>query len=151
MIAALAASACTKDEGRSAEASAATADGRREERPEYVVELLPPDPVAAGGSGAVVVRVAAKGVYHVNPDYPLAFTPDAVDGLSFAAKRIALSDSAERTPCKDSEKDMCEARAKVPFTAEKPAKLTGVLAFSICEPERCLIEKARLSVAVAVK
>lgn len=157
MLAALAASACTKDSkggggaappGPSAPAAAA---GSREERPEYLVELLPPEPIAPGSEGVVVVHVAGKGGYHVNADYPLAFTPDPVDGLTFKDKRIALSASAEKVPCADAEKDVCEARAKVPFTAQKAARLSGVLAFSICEPERCLIEKARLAVDVPVK
>jgi hypothetical protein len=115
------------------------------------VEFLPVEATAAGAEGAVVVRVAGKGHYHVNADYPQAFTPDVVEGLRFKDQRIALSESAEKTPCPDSPKDVCETRARVPFTADKAATLSGLLAFSICEPERCLIEKVRLAVSVPVK
>lgn len=148
MLAALAASACMKKEEPAATAKPSAS---REERPEYVVELLPGEATAAGAEGHVVVHVSGKGHYHVNADYPLAFTPEPVDGLRFKDKRIALSAAAEKTPCPQSDKDVCEVRAKVPFTADKAATLSGLLAFSICEPERCLIEKVRLAVAVPVK
>jgi hypothetical protein len=155
MLAALAASACTKDKpagaGGAAPAPATPAASNREERPEYLVELLPPEAAAAGTDVTALVHVAGRGHFHVNADYPIAFTPDAVDGLRFKATRIALSDSAERTPCAGSDKDTCELRAKVPLTADKTAKLSGVLAFSICEPEQCLIKKARLAVDVPVR
>jgi hypothetical protein len=153
MFAALAATACTKDKdsGAGGAAPATPAASNREERPEYLVELLPPDAADAGTDVTALVHVAGRGHFHVNADYPLAFTPDAVDGLRFKDKRIALSDSAERTPCAESAKDTCEVRAKVPLTADKSAKLSGVLAFSICEPEQCLIKKAHLVVDVPVR
>ncbi|MEW5740259.1 MAG: hypothetical protein AB1938_15105 [Myxococcota bacterium] len=152
MLALLALAGCAKEKSAEpAAAGAPKAPASREERPEYVVELLPGEAVAAGTEGAVVVHVAGKGHYHVNADYPLAFTPDPVDGLRFKDKRIALSESAEKTMCSDSQKDVCEVRAKAPFIADKAATLSGLLAFSICEPERCLIEKVRLAVSVPVK
>jgi len=151
MLAALAASSCTKDKDASADtAPAKPAASNREERPEYLVELLAPTAQAAGAEVTALVHVAGRGGYHVNADYPLAFTPDPVEGLAFKDKRIALLDSAERTPCAGAAKDTCEVRAKVPFTASKTAKLSGVLAFSICQPEQCLIKKARLAVDVPV-
>jgi hypothetical protein len=152
MLAAMAAFSCTKEEKPAPGSAAATKPlARREERPEYVVELLPVEAMAAGAEGAVVVRVAGKGHYHVNADYPQAFTPDAVEGLRFKDTRVALSESAEKTPCPDAPKDVCETRAKVPFTADKAATLSGLLAFSVCEAERCLVEKVRLAVDVPVR
>lgn len=156
MLAALAASACTKDKPAEAPPAAAPApekkdaSGSREEKPEYVVELLAPDAAAAGAERALVVHIVAGEGFHVNADYPMAFTPDEVDGLHFKDKKIPLADLAEKTPCKGEEKDACEAHAKVPFTADKAAKLSGLVAFSICHPDKCLIEKVKLAVDVPV-
>lgn len=163
MLAALAASACTKDKPAEvpppAAAAPATAPapekkaapGSREQQAEYVVELLAPEAAAAGAERAVVVHVVAGEGFHVNADYPMAFTPDEVDGLHFKDKKIPLADSAEKTPCQAEAKDTCEARAKVPFTADKAAKLSGLVAFSICQPEQCLIKKVSLAVDVPVQ
>lgn len=159
MLAALAASACTKDKPAEAPAPAVTAPAAakdaagtsREEKPEYVVELLAPEAAAAGAEVTATVHVVAGEGFHVNAEYPMAFTPDEVDGLRFKDKKIPLADAAEKTPCKDEAKDACEARAKVPFTADKAAKLSGLVAFSICQPEKCLIEKVKLAVDVPVK
>lgn len=161
MLAALAASACTKDKPAEAPAPVAAAaapapektaaTGSREEKPEYVVELLAPEPAAAGEERAVVVHVVAGEGFHVNADYPWAFTPDEVGGLHFKDKKVALSDLAEKTPCQAEAKDTCEARAKVPFTADNAATLSGQVAFSICQPEQCLIKKVKLAVDVPLK
>jgi hypothetical protein len=156
MLAALAAPACAKDRPPEVPKPVASglapgkkaAAGSREERPEYVVELLAPEAAAAGAERAAVVRVVAGEGFHVNADYPMAFTPDEVDGLHFKDRRILLTDGAEKTPCKAEPKDICEVRAEVPFTAEKAATLSGLVAFSICQPGQCLIKKVRLAVDV---
>jgi hypothetical protein len=156
MLAALAASACTKDEPAEVPTLVASAPapekrgaaGSREEKPEYVVELLAPEAAASGAKRAAVVHVVAGEGFHVNVDYPMAFTPDEVDGLHFEDKKIPLTDAAEKTACRAEPKDTCEVRAKVPFTAEKAATLSGLVAFSICQSGQCLIKKVRLAVDV---
>jgi hypothetical protein len=140
MLAALAASACTKDEPAEVPTLVASAPapekrgaaGSREEKPEYVVELLAPEAAASGAKRAAVVHVVA----------------DEVDGLHFEDKKIPLTDAAEKTACRAEPKDTCEVRAKVPFTAEKAATLSGLVAFSICQSGQCLIKKVRLAVDV---
>src|SRR5262245_60485654 len=72
--------------------------------------------VRPNGSSAHLELSAARG-FHVNPDYPLNFR-----GAGAQVERSAFV--VEHT----------RAYAQIPRTA-------GVFAFSVCDPERCLIEK----------
>jgi hypothetical protein len=65
--------------------------------------------------------------------------------------RVALGDGAQRTPCADHPEETCTVSSPLPFTTPRigEARLTGTVAFSVCNPDRCLIEKVRLSVVVS--
>jgi hypothetical protein len=66
--------------------------------------------------GKAIVSLEARGGFHVNPDYPIHF--DEVGREHFRMEEHHAS-------------------------AEVPRK-KGVLAFSVCDAERCLIEKVAL-------
>ncbi|MCA9628255.1 MAG: hypothetical protein KC766_11340 [Myxococcales bacterium] len=96
----------------------------------------------AGKAGSVTAVLTAKGEYHCNDKYPYKFTLDpapagvtypetVVKGMSVTEKRSTMA---------------------IPFTpTEKGAKtISGTLAFSVCNADRCLIEKQKLSITVNV-
>ncbi len=92
----------------------------RVERPEWI----------AAADGAAVTLVTRAG-FHVNPDYPIRFT--LTGGTKIDRDKFKLD------PCAPPSKDTCAARAPIPPRAE------GILAFSVCNPERCIIEKIPLA------
>jgi hypothetical protein len=99
------------------------------------------------------VIVRARGRYHVNREYPMSFRPDATASATFEGERVALGDGATLTPCADHPGDGCSVSAPLRFTARSAgeARLAGTVAFSVCNPERCLIEKVPLSATVAAR
>ena len=123
-----------------------------EPRP-YEVSLLPPAEAAPGRPATARVIVASTGSYHVNKDYPLAFRPEPGSTAAFGAEKIPLGAQAERTPCAAHPQEDCRVAAPLPFTltAPGPATLSGTLAFSVCNADRCLIEKVPLTMAVAAR
>ena len=120
-----------------------------EERP-YQVALQPPAAARAGAPATARVIVQATGSFHVNRDYPMAFRPDAGSVAAFGAERVALGDGAERTPCAAHPEEACAVSAPLAFTLREPgaARLGGTVAFSVCNPELCRIEKVPLTLAV---
>lgn len=123
-----------------------------EARP-FEVSLVPPAVVRRGEAATARVVITAKGAYHVNKDYPLAFRPEPGSTAAFGAERIPLGEKAERTPCAAHAEDACSVAAPLPFTlaAAGPATLAGTVAFSVCTAEICLIEKAPLTMAVVAR
>jgi hypothetical protein len=97
------------------------------------------------------IHVAARGGYHVNPDYPMAFRPAADATVDFAGDRVPLAVST-RTPC-EGQKEACSLTAMLPFVAraQEQGRVAGTLAFSVCSADRCLIEKVPLALAIALK
>lgn len=98
--------------------------------------------VEVGKPASVTAVLTAQGDYHCNDKYPYKFTLDpapagvtypnqVVQGMNVGQARSAMS---------------------IPFVAtEKGAKtISGTLAFSVCNEDRCLIEKQKLSVTVNV-
>lgn len=135
---------------RPAGPAAAVASGEN-----YEVALVPPAAARPGAPATAKVVVKAKGPYHVNKDYPMAFRPDAAAStVTFAGDKVPLNQAgAERTACKDHPGESCAVTSPLPFTAKAAgeAKLAGVVAFSVCNPERCLIEKVPVTASVAAK
>jgi len=119
----------------------------------FGVGLEPPANLRAGEPAIARVVVMARSPYHVNRDYPMSFRPDPVAVIVFGAERIALNDGAERTPCANQPAEVCKVSAPLRFTVARPGKvpLAGTVAFSVCNPQRCLIEKVKLSVMVAAR
>jgi hypothetical protein len=121
----------------------------------YEVALVPPAAAKPGAAATARVVVKAKGPYHVNREYPMAFRPDAAAStVAFDGAKVALNQAgAEKTACKDHPGEACAVSSPLPFTAKAAgdATLAGTVAFSVCNPERCLIEKVPLKATVAVK
>ncbi len=96
----------------------------------------------AGEPAAVTAVLAARGGFKCNDKYPYKFTLDpAPSGVSYPSTVVsgmAVSDK--------------RSTMSIPFTpTEKGAKtISGTLAFSVCDADKCLIEKQKLSVTVNV-
>jgi hypothetical protein len=116
----------------------------------FEVALVAPPAVRAGARGTARVVLSARGPYHVNRDYPASFRPGAASTAIFPGARVALGDGAERTPCRDFPGEACTVSLPLPFTAAASGetRIAGVVAFSVCNPDRCLIEKVPLAVSV---
>ncbi len=131
-------------------ANAATA-ATGESRP-FEVRLEPPASVRAGQPATARILLTAKGGYHVNRDYPLAFRPEPASVAAFGGERIALGEGVERTPCAGQAEDACALSAPLTLTVPAgQATLAGTFAFSVCTAQVCLIEKAPLSMAVTAR
>jgi hypothetical protein len=107
----------------------------------------------AGQLASARLRISAKPGYHVNLDYPTVFRPAASKGVDFAADRVPLGAALTRVACADHPGEACEVSAPVSFKvrAKGPVRVAGTLAFSVCNPERCLIEKVPLALALQAK
>lgn len=117
----------------------------------YEVKFTSPSPFVAGKESAAVVLVKAGPGLHVNAEYPVAFKPEGSEAVKFAQERMPLTPGT-KTPCADNAEDACAVEFALPLTPEKagPAKVAGVLAFSVCSAEKCLIEKVPLTLAIKV-
>ena len=133
-----------------ADAPAAKAVGPRAEGEAYQVALVPPASVKPGAAATARVVVTARGPYHVNREYPTSFRVDRASTASFQADKVPLGEGAERTPCKDFPGETCTLSAPMDFRAPASGetRIAGVVAFSVCNPDRCLIEKVPVSVVV---
>jgi hypothetical protein len=124
----------------------ATAEG-----PEWSLTLEAPAACRAGEKTLARVAFQAKGGWHVNPDYPTGFEPAADGTVRVDGARVAIS--PEWKPCGTKAEDKCSGSGSFPFTAPSPgpSRLSGTVAFSVCNPEKCLIEKARVTVAIQAR
>jgi hypothetical protein len=105
-----------------------------------------------GERGAAVITLTARDGFHVNEEYPLSFRPAAVPELGLDKERYGKVDGLVLEPCEAGGKDACTAKLPVAFTPTASGTLTlaGTLAFSVCNPEKCLIEQAELGVPIDV-
>ena len=128
--------------------SPAKAPVARAEGEAYQVALVPPASVKTGAAATARVVVTARGPYHVNRDYPTSFRADKGSTAVFPADRVPLGEGAERTPCKDFPGEACALSAPLPFraAASGETRIAGVVAFSVCNADRCLIEKVPVAV-----
>jgi hypothetical protein len=126
--------------------------GPSEARP-FEVALVAPAGVRSGQPASARVVVTARGGFHVNRDYPMAFRPEPAWAGAFGGEKVPLGAQAERTPCAGQPEEACAVSAPLPFTLAAPgaATLAGTVAFSVCNAEICLIEKAPLSMAVTAR
>lgn len=143
----LVAPACTKDPAPPQKAAEKTPEGT-----EYAVSLAPRAPYAAGKEATVVLNVAAKQGYHVNPDYPMAFKPQGHSGVAFAEPSLKLT-WGPKTPCAEKPEDACAVEVPIALTPEKagPAVVAGMVSFSVCNPQNCRIEKLALTLPIEVQ
>lgn len=100
-------------------------------------------PVSAGSPATVEAVLVAKSGYHCNAEYPHKFKLGAAPaGLSYPEATVkGMQVSPERSVL------------RIPVVAQSPGKATvsGTLQFSVCNDERCLIEKRELSLDLEVK
>lgn len=151
-----AAPACQKNDQPAHAPSGTTGQAIRapHDEPAYEVTFAVDGAPVAGAEAQAVARLTARPGYHVNPDYPLSFQPDPADGgARFAHGRYALKESVEKTACAEAASDTCAVRAKVPFVAGSAGQhvVSGIFAFSVCSPERCLIEKVPVSATFSAR
>lgn len=120
------------------------------EAPEWKVELRPLDPATPGKPTRLEVELLAREGFHINPEYPLSFRAGDSEGASAAKPRFDRGDGLVLEPCASEPKFNCRARLPILFTAERAARVEvrGTLAFSVCDPNRCLIQKVPLAVAL---
>jgi hypothetical protein len=109
----------------------------------YQAWLQVVSPVAAGGAANVEVVLVANPPYHCNAEYPHKFKLGAAPaGITYpeaTVKGMAVTPS--------------RSVLKVPIVAKNAGKATvsGTLQFSVCNDERCLVEKKELSLNLEVK
>lgn len=119
---------------------------------EYKLNTSVPAKVVSGATGELVAEITAGKGLHLNAEYPVNFRPaNSTPGIKFEQQKFDLS-NAERRPCNDGTKDHCSMTAKIPFVAAAAGseKVAGTLSFSVCNEDRCLIEKVPVEVPVQV-
>lgn len=147
---------CKKDEQPAAGGAQGAAPAEAvDAKSTYAVNVNVPGPVAPGAKAELVAEVTAKDGFKINADYPHYFRPEkAAEGIQFEKERFDIFETAEKTACAKEENETCAMKVKVPFTAPASAgeqKIAGTLAISVCDPDRCIIEKVPVSVAVRVQ
>jgi hypothetical protein len=129
------------------------APGSRVERPAYVVEVAGAGEVRPGVAAQFEVKLAARGGFHINAEYPSSFKVTAgSDAVRYPKPKVDRASGLAYDRCSGSD-DSCAARAQIPFVVNRPGAhaVGGVLAFSVCDEEQCLIEKVPLSLAVVAR
>jgi hypothetical protein len=148
----LALAACTKDPAPVAPVAPNEAKAKPNDDHAFELNIAAKGAWAAGKESSAAFTVTAQPGFHVNPEYPVNFRPEGSESVKFSGERVALN-AGTKTPCADKAEDTC--KAEFPFTAtpEKagPAKVAGVIAFSVCSADKCLIEKVPVSLAIAVE
>src|SRR5512137_110565 len=126
-----------------ADAPPAKAVGSRAEGEAFQVALVPPASVKPGAAATARLVVTARGPYHLNRDYPTSFRVDKGSTAVFPGEKVPLGEGAERTPCRGFPGETCSLSAPLPFraAASGETRIAGMVAFSVCNPDRCLIEK----------
>jgi hypothetical protein len=146
LTAAVAASACEKKADAPAikpAASPAAAAGPAPSRVETETYAVAFSAAAAGGT----ITLTARPPLHINADYPAAFKPDP-GPVAFAGERVPLGQE-QKTPCAAKAEDTCQSTSTVAYTGGAAgAQVSGTVLFSVCEPEKCLIEKVRVASAI---
>lgn len=120
----------------------------------YDVSITAPEVSAQGEQVEATLTVQAKGGMHINAEYPINFRPvRTVNSVKFGREKFDLAKEARRTPCEGKGKDDCALTVPIPFTVDAagPRRVEGILAFSVCDKNRCLIEKATLGMDVSGK
>ena len=125
----------------------------RVENEAWAVSLVPAGKLVAGAASAVSLVIEARAGFHVNTDYPLSFRPAKPTAVTWTTERLALAASLQREPCAKEPGTTCRGRATVPFVAvaKGPVEVSGTAAFSVCDAERCLIEKVPLAITLVVE
>ncbi len=119
---------------------------------DYFVDLAPAGGCAAGETCSVALKLAARGDYHINDDYPYKFKADDAPGLEFLSTgeggKNVFSKSGNSW-AKTSEKT---GAMTILFKPSEGGSKTveGVFKFSVCSPQNCELEQQRVKSAVGV-
>jgi hypothetical protein len=98
---------------------------------------------SVGAPASVVVELTAKPPFKCNTQYPYKLTLDAPpSGVTYPSNVV-----------RGMQVDGKHASMVVPFTPGRAGTFSvgGTLSFSICTADRCLVDKARISVPVDVR
>jgi len=109
----------------------------------FSIWLQAVSPIAAGSAATVEAVLVAKPPYHCNADYPHKFK------LAAAPSGLTYPETTVKGAKVTAEKSVLP----IPVQAQSPgkAKVSGTLSFSVCDEERCLVEKRELAVDLEVK
>lgn len=142
---------CTKESAPATPPAAPPPEKKTEEK-NYELSMTSPALKAGQESSAATITVTAISGFHVNPDYPVSFRPEGSEAVKFSGERVALTPGT-KTPCAAKAEDACKVEFPLPLTPEKAgaAKVAGIVAFSVCSEDKCLIEKVPLSLALKVE
>jgi hypothetical protein len=148
LVAVAALAGCTKDQPAE---PPAVVEKKPDAQP-FAASLAPQATYTSGLPGIAVASVVAREGFHVNPDYPVAFKPAAESTVKFGGDRVPLDDG-RKTPCAAKTEDACQVDFDLPFVAGEAGsnQVRGVLAFSVCSADKCLIEKMPLTLAIDVR
>jgi hypothetical protein len=109
----------------------------------FSIWLQSVSPIAAGTAATVEAVLVAKPPYHCNADYPHKFK------LAAAPAGLAYPETTVKGAKVTAEKSVLP----ISVQAQSPgkAKVSGTLSFSVCNEERCLVEKRELALELEVK
>jgi hypothetical protein len=125
------------------ETAAALAASNKVSEPNFDLSIEPKGDFKSGQAATVEIVLLAKGPFKVNDKYPYKFKVKEGAGVKYPGAVIKDGVKLEKT----------RAVLPVPFTPESAGKkqIAGRFDFSVCTPERCLIEKRELALAIDVK
>jgi hypothetical protein len=145
---------CSKErpaEPQGARATAEPATAPTDQQPQarydeasFSLELKSTGTYKAGEAGAVSVVLAAKEPFKCNDKYPYKLKLDENEGVKL--ERAVLTKDALAL-------EKHKAVMTVPFTpsASGSRRVSGEFSFSVCTDDKCLIEKRKLAIDVAVQ
>jgi hypothetical protein len=133
----------TAPDTAAADAPAATARGAAAGNDTYTTWLETVGSYTAGQPGQVKLMLEAKAPYHCNEEYPYKFTFGApVGGVSYPTAVVKDMKVAEMS---------AQMVMPIQAAAKGAATVQGTFNFSVCSKDKCLIEKANLSLPIEVK
>jgi hypothetical protein len=105
-----------------------------------------------GSKAQLQVEVTTRAGFHLNDDYPLNFRSKASPSADFARPRIDRTDGIIFERCGTDTVHSCIARIPIIFTPKVvgAVEVGGTVAFSACNPDRCIIKKVDLTVPVQI-
>jgi hypothetical protein len=110
----------------------------------YDLAMQPVGVYRTGQPGLVEVVLIAKDPYHVNPEFPLVLKLRESAGIKYV-RTVVSKDRAKL--------EFKRATVPIEFTPEGSGNrvLAGTLRFSVCNDQRCLVEKRDLELGVEVR
>ena len=109
----------------------------------FSIWLQATSPVPAGSAATVEAVLVAKPPYHCNADYPHKFK------LAAAPAGISYPETTVKGAKVTAERSVLPIAVQAQSAGK--AKVSGTLSFSVCNDERCLVEKRDLSLDLEVK